>query len=261
MPRGRGQIPISEVLKDGIFKIQKGPAVIKTENARKTSWLYVDTRDTDIGSSVEKVKKTIDSLITEKKIQWYDGYSYLISGQYEQMKLASDRMKILIPLVILIVFIILFIYFKNISNPLFVMGTALVFAPLGGLWLMHTAGFNRSVASDVGFIAIIGLASETGVIMLIYLNNALTSINDGSLHNLRSQILSGSLKRVRPVIMTVLTDMLALLPLFWGDEPGNAAMRRIAVPIVGGSITALIVTLILIPMLFEWWHMRKGEEI
>ena len=126
---------------------------------------------------------------------------------------------------------------------------------------MYTSGFNRSVASDVGFIAIIRLASETGVIMLIYLNNALTSINDSSLHNLRSQILSGSLKRVRPVIMTALTDMLVLLPLFWGDEPGNVAMRRIAVPIVGGSITALIVTLILIPILFEWWHMKKREDI
>lgn len=260
LPKGRGQIPISAVLKDGKFKIEKGPAMIKTENSRKTSWLYVDTRETDIGSLVENIESTIENLIAEKKIKWHSGFSYLISGQYEQMKLASDRMKILIPLVILIVFIILFMYFRNVSNPAFVMSTALLFAPIGGLWLMYISGFNRSVASDVGFIAIIGLAAETAVIMLIYLNSSIASSVTSSLHNLREQILSGSLKRVRPVIMTALTDMLALTPLFWGDEPGNVAMRRIAAPMVGGSITALIVTLILVPVLFEWWHTKKFKE-
>ncbi len=259
LPGGRGQIPISEVLEGGRFKIQKGPAVIKTENARKTSWLYVDTRDTDIGSLVEEVKQTIDALISGKKIQWHDGDSYLISGEYEQMKLASDRMKILIPSVVLIVFVILFIHFKNISNPTFIMSTALLFAPIGGLWLMFLSGFNRSVASDVGFIALIGLAAETGVLMLVYLEEEMKKIKGSvmSFQAVREGIMRGAVMRLRPKMMTVLTTMIALLPLFWGNEPGNVAMRRIASPMIGGLITSTLVTLILIPILFEWWHTRK----
>ena len=262
MPNKRGQIPISEVLKGGGFKIQKGAAVIKTENARKTSWLYVDTRETDLGSLVEKIRGEIDRLIAGNKIQWHSGYSYLISGQYEQMQLASERLKILIPLVLLIVFIILFVHFKNISNPVFIMSTVLLFAPIGGLWLMFVSDFNRSVASDVGFIALAGLAAETGVLMLVYLEGEFKNIQGEMMtrHNIRRAMINGAVLRVRPKMMSVLTTMAALLPLFWGDEPGNIAMRRIASPMLGGLVTSTVVTLILIPILFEWYHVKKLDR-
>ncbi|MDY6932760.1 MAG: CusA/CzcA family heavy metal efflux RND transporter [Spirochaetota bacterium] len=255
LPRG-GQIPISEVAS---IRIEKGPGGIKTENARLTSWLYVDTRLSDIGGLADKIKNHIDQMIKEKKIPWETGYTYMISGQYEQMKLAADRMWVLIPIVILIVFVILFIHFKNASHPLWVMITAIFFAPLGGLWFMYFAGHNRSVASDVGFIALIGLAAETGVIMLVYLDEALKQLREKKFKRLRDAVIHGAVMRVRPKIMTVMTTMLGLLPIFWGTEAGNTAMRRIASPMVGGLITSTVVTLILVPVIFEWWYEKRVE--
>ncbi|MDH4263442.1 MAG: CusA/CzcA family heavy metal efflux RND transporter [Spirochaetia bacterium] len=259
LPGGRGQIPVSQVAS---IKITKGPGVIKTENARKTAWIYVDTRQSDIGSLVVNIRAEIDKKIASGELHWPAGYSYIISGQYEQMKLASDRMMFLIPLVIVIVFIILFIHFKSVSNSLFVMGGSLLFAPLGGLWFMFIAGYNNSVASSVGFIALIGLAAETGVIMLIYLESAIGSISGGrkklpGLKEIRSAVVEGAVMRVRPKMMTVSTTIIGLVPLFWGSDPGNVAMRRIAAPMVGGLITSTVVTLIIIPMMYEWWHSRK----
>ncbi|MCP4138457.1 MAG: efflux RND transporter permease subunit, partial [bacterium] len=212
------------------------------------------TRQSDIGSLADDIKSRIDSLIKEKKIPWFSGYTYIISGQYEQMKLANDRVKILLPIVLILVFVILFIHFKNISHPLWVMGTAIFFAPLGGFWFMFLANYNGSVASKVGFIALIGLAAETGVIMLVYLDDALKQLKDGVFKNLRDAVIHGAVLRVRPKMMTVMTTIMGLLPIFWGSEAGNTAMRRIASPMVGGLITSTIVTLILIPVIFEWWY-------
>jgi Cu(I)/Ag(I) efflux system membrane protein CusA/SilA len=141
------------------------------------------------------------------------------------------------------------------------MSTALLFAPLGGLWFMYIAGYNRSVASDVGFIALIGLAAETGVLMLVCLDEAwkvnIKQLKYDSAKVLRDAVMHGAVARIRPKMMTVMTTMLALLPIFFGDAPGNEAMRRIASPMVGGLITSTVVTLILIPLLFEWWFLRK----
>ncbi len=256
LPKNHGQIPVSEVV---TFKIEKGPALIKTENARKTAWLYLDTRETDMGNLVKRVRQTIDNAIESKKIKWEPGYSYIISGQYEQAKLAADRMNLIVPLVVFLAFIILFVYFKNGIYPLWIMLTSIIFAPLGGLWFMYVMGYHRSVAADVGFIAMIGLAAETGVIMLVYLNQSFSHLEEKHFNReeLRHTILTTASLRIRPVMMTTLTDMIALMPLFWGDEPGNVAMRRIAAPMVGGSITSLIVTLFLLPILYDWWHTRK----
>ncbi len=257
LPDG-GQIPVSEVAD---IRFEKGPGAIKTENARLTSWLFVDTRSSDIGGLARKLKSTIDGEIAAKNIAWPSGYSYSISGQYEQMKLAADRMKILIPLVIVIVFIILFIHFRNASHPIWVMGTAIFFAPLGGIWFMYLAGYNRSVASDVGFIALIGLAAETGVIMLVYLDEAMKDLRKGEFGSLREAVIHGAVMRVRPKMMTVLTTMLGLSPLFWGSEPGNSAMRRIASPMVGGLVTSTVVTLVLLPVIYEWWYESDKTDL
>ena len=255
LPNKNAQIPVSEVVE---FKIKKGPALIKTENARKTSWLYIDTRETDIASLAEQIESEVEKLIQSKKIDWGEDYSYVLSGQYEQMQLVAKRMQLLIPLVVLLSFIILFIYLKNIRYCLWLILSSLIFAPLGGLWLMYLLGYNRSVASDVGFIAMIGLSVETSMIMMLYLNLSFTKLKKHyTLSELRSSVFTSSLMRIRPIIMTALTDMLALLPLFWGNEPGNMIMRRISAPMVGGSISSIIVSLFLIPLLYEWHHAKK----
>ncbi|MDH5720848.1 MAG: CusA/CzcA family heavy metal efflux RND transporter [Spirochaetia bacterium] len=256
---GGGKIPISQVAD---IRIEKGPAAIKTENARKTLWLYIVPDTGDMESLAAALKEKLQEIKNIETSIWPKSYTYIISGQFEQMKLASDRMKILIPVVLLIVFIILFLHFKNSSRPLWVMFTALFFAPLGGLWFMFLAGYNRSTASDVGFIALMGLAAETGVLMLIYLDSALANIKKKNFNAkaLRGAVLEGAVLRVRPKIMTVCTTILGLLPIFWGDEPGNSAMRRIAAPMVGGLITSTIVTLILLPVIFEWYYKRSEKS-
>lgn len=263
LPGNRGAIPISEVVE---LTIEKGPAVIKTENARKTAWLMIDVRerDVDMGRLVGDIRSTIEALIEEKKIDWPAGYSYIISGQYEQMQLADERLRILVPLVIVIVFLILYLHFRNSHDPAFIMGSAILFAPLGGIWLIYLLNYKYSVATGVGFIALIGLAAETGVIMLVYLNRALEEMkkrfSSFDVGSLREALISGAVLRVRPKMMTVITTMAGLLPLFWGDEPGNIAMRRIASPMVGGLVTSTVVTLILIPIFFEMWHGRKIQS-
>ncbi|MDH5716930.1 MAG: CusA/CzcA family heavy metal efflux RND transporter [Spirochaetia bacterium] len=256
--KGGGKIPISQVAH---LKVEKGPAAIKTENARKTSWIYIVPETNDMGALASLLKDKLNSIKTEKKYGWPKGYTYVISGQFEQMELAAERMKILIPLVLIIVFVILFLHFKNSSHPIWIMVTALFFAPLGGLWFMFFASYNRSVASDVGFIALIGLAAETGVLMLIYLDEAWARYKDKqkliTVKNLRDAVLEGAVLRVRPKMMTVCTTIFGLLPIFWGDEPGNSAMRRIAAPMVGGLITSTIVTLVLLPVIFEIYYKKR----
>lgn len=254
LPHGKGQVPVSEVVK---FKIEKGPALIKTENARKSSWLYLDSRETDLGSLAAKVKAKIEELIKTNKIAWEKGYSYVISGQYEQMELVAKRMRLLVPLVILLSFTVLFVYFRKVHFCLWLILSSLLFAPLGGLWLMYLLGYNRSLASDVGFIAMIGLSMETGLIMLVYLDQSFRKLKKRhTLLDLRNSLFQGCLLRLRPIAMTALTDLMALLPLFWGSEPGNVAMRRIAAPMLGGTFTSLVVSLFLIPLLYEWHYAK-----
>lgn len=255
LPNG-GYLPIDKLAD---IRIQKGPGTIKTENARKTSWLYVDTQSSNLSGLAHRIEDAIKDAIASKRIKWPQAYSYSISGQYEQLQIANERMRVLIPLVLFIVFAILYFHFRAMSTSLIVMSTALLFAPLGGLWFMYLAGYSRSVASDVGFIALIGLAAETGIIMIVYLDQARKDLAEGKLSNVREAILQGAVLRVRPKVMTVATTILALLPIFWGYEPGNIAMRRIAAPMVGGLLSSTLVTLFLIPVLYEWWYTRKNE--
>ncbi len=238
-------VPLEQV---STIRIVDGPPMIKTENARKTLWIYVDIRGVDVGTYVHQAKD-----ILNQNIEIPEGYSLVWSGQYEYMERVAKRMRLLIPLTILIIFFLLFFHFKNITESLVVM-LSLPFALVGGIWLMYILGFNTSVAVAVGFIALGGLAAETGVVMLVYLDEAYNRFKrEKRLRNvgdLKNAIMEGAVERVRPKLMTVSTTLIGLLPIMIGTGTGSEVMRRIAAPMVGGLISSTILTLIIIPSIY-----------
>jgi len=233
------------------IKIVKGPPMIKSENARRTAWIFVDLKTSDVGGFVKKAKEII-----MKEIQISNGVSIVWSGQFEYMQRASKRLKIVIPITLTLIFLILYMNFRNITESLIMMITV-PFALIGGIWLMHFAGYNFSVAVGVGFIALAGLAAENGVVLLVYLDDSFNrwkeegKLND--LPNLKSAIMEGSAERVRPIIMTVATDVIGLLPIMFGTSAGIRVMRRIAAPMIGGLISSAVMTLILLPTIYYLW--------
>ena len=249
------QIPISEVAN---IRIHKGPPMIKSENSKRTAWLYVDIRGVDVGSYVKKARR-----IVEEKIGFPAGYSIVWSGQFEYMKRAEARLKIVIPIALVIIFLLLYLNFRNVIESLIIM-LSLPFAIAGGVWFTYILGYNMSVAVGIGFIALAGVAAETGVIMLIYLDQAynqrkvLGNMNvPGDLH---SAIVDGAVKRVRPKMMTVSAIIFGLLPILWGTGAGSQVMKRIAAPMVGGMITSTLLTLFVIPVLYEYWKRREMKN-
>jgi len=249
-------IPLGQVAE---FHIRKGPAAIKSENARRTAWLYVDLRDTDVGSYVKMAKRVV-----ETSVDFPPGYSLVWSGQYEYMKRAEERLKLVVPITLLIIFLLLYFNFKNITESLIIM-LSLPFAMVGGIWLMWLSGYNMSVAVGVGFIALAGLAAETGVIMLLYIDNAYKDrIKKGIMKtraDLYAAVEHGAVERVRPKLMTVMTTILGLLPIMFGHGTGSQIMKRIAAPMVGGLITSTILTLIVIPAIYFLWRGRNLSDI
>ena len=235
--------------------IVDGPPMIKTENARKTVWIYVDTRDSDIGGFVEKLQSAVNA-----EIKLPAGYSIVWSGQFEYMERAAKRLQLVIPITLLIIFFLLYIHFGNITESLIVMLT-LPFALVGGIWLMYILGFNTSVAVAVGFIALLGLAAETGVVMLVYLDEAFNRYGAEDRLNtrsdLRSAITEGAVDRVRPKLMTVATTLIGLLPVMFGTATGSEVMKRIAAPMVGGLITSTFLTLLIIPAIYYLIKRKK----
>ncbi len=241
------------------IKIVDGPPMIKTENARKTVWIYVDSRESDIGGFVAKLQNAVNS-----EIKLPAGYSIVWSGQFEYMERAAKRLSLVIPITLLIIFFLLYIHFGNITESLIVMLT-LPFALVGGVWLMYILGFNTSVAVAVGFIALLGLAAETGVVMLVYLDEAFKRYRkEGRLvsrGDLRSAIMEGAVDRVRPKLMTVATTLIGLMPVMIGTSTGSEVMKRIAAPMVGGLITSTALTLLIIPAIYYLVKIRSiGEE-
>jgi Cu(I)/Ag(I) efflux system membrane protein CusA/SilA len=247
------QIPLSYVAN---ASIKKGPPVIKSENARKTAWLYVDIRDIDVGTYVKNAKKVVD-----EQVKFPEGYSIVWSGQYEYMQRAQQRLRVVIPITLLIIFLLLYFNFKNIQECLIVM-LSLPFSLVGGIWFLYLLHYNFSVAVGVGFIALAGVAAETGVIMLIYLDHAYNErkFSGGmrGMTDLYEAVVVGAVERVRPKMMTVTAIMAGLLPILWGHGTGSQVMKRIAAPMVGGMITSTILTLIVIPAIYYLW---KGREV
>ncbi len=246
------QVPLGQVAD---VQIKKGPAAIKSENARRTAWLYVDLKDIDVGSYVKRAKRVVDTTV-----EFPPGYSIVWSGQYEYMQRAQKRLQLVVPVTLLIIFLLLYFNFKNITESLIIM-LSLPFALVGGVWLMWMSGYNMSVAVGVGFIALAGVAAETGVVMLLYIDNAYKDrIRRGKMNSrkdLHGAVVHGAVERVRPKLMTVTTTIMALLPIMWGHGTGSQVMKRIAAPMIGGLVTSTLLTLIVIPAVYYVWRGRK----
>jgi Cu(I)/Ag(I) efflux system membrane protein CusA/SilA len=233
------------------IEVVKGPPAIKSENARRTAWIFVDLKTSDVGGYVERAREAVAS-----QVPLPEGVSIAWSGQFEYMERANRRLSVLIPLTLGIIFLLLYLHFRNLTESLIVMLT-LPFALVGGIWLMWAFGYNLSVAVAVGFIALAGLAAETGVVMLVYLDEVYQRWRrEGrlkSLADLKSVIIEGAVDRVRPKLMTVATTTIGLLPIMFGTETGTRVMKRIAAPMVGGLISSTILTLVIIPAIYLLW--------
>jgi Cu(I)/Ag(I) efflux system membrane protein CusA/SilA len=249
------QIPISQVAS---ITIKKGPPVIKSENARRTAWLYVDLRDIDVGSYVAKAKDVINN-----NIQLPPGYTMVWSGQYEYMQRAQQRLRIVVPVTLLIIFLLLYLNFRDFTESLLVM-LSLPFALVGGIWLMYWLGYHFSIAVGVGFIALSGVAAEIGVIMLTYLDRAyerrVTAGRMNHKRDLEEAVLEGTVMRLRPIIMTMTAIIAGLLPIMWGGGTGSQVMHRIAAPMVGGMLTTTALSLLVIPAIYFIWKSWENRK-
>ncbi len=251
LPDG-GHVPLGHVADT---RISKGAAMIKSENARPTAWVFVDLNEIDVGSYVDMAKDTV-----AENVSIPDGYSLVWSGQYQNMQNVADKLQVILPLTVFVILVLLYLHFRNLTDCLIVI-LSLPFALVGGIWLFYIYGFNSSVAVYIGFIALAGLAAETGVVMLVYLEEALSRFKAEnrlkSRGDLVASIKEGAVERVRPKLMTVATTIIALLPIMLGHGTGSEVMQRIAVPMVGGLVSSTILTLIIVPVLFYLANMRK----
>ncbi|MEO9653477.1 efflux RND transporter permease subunit [Marinomonas sp.] len=235
--------------------VEEGPPGLKSENARLNGWTFVDIEGVDIGRYVENAQQ-----IVAEQVVLPAGYSLNWSGQYEYMQRAKAKLTYVVPLTLLIIIVLLYINFRNLSEVAIIMGT-LPFAMVGSIWLMYLSGFNFSVAVGVGFIALAGVAVEIGVIMLVYLNQAwdetLKKCADKGLspriETLYHTVLHGAGMRVRPVMMTAASIIIGLLPILYGTGTGSEVMSRIAAPMVGGMVSAVVLTLLVLPVVYFLW--------
>jgi len=248
------QVPLGQLAD---FRIVKGPPAIKSENAKRTAWVYVDIKGIDVGTYVARAQQVVEDRVQPHMPA---GYHIIWSGQYEYMAEAARRLRILIPLTVVLVFLLLFFHFRNLTDSITVM-LSLPFALVGGIWLMWALDYNLSVAVQVGFIALAGLATETGVVMLVYLHEAFDRRRKAGALATRADvdaaIVEGALERVRPVIMTAGTNLLGLMPVMLGAATGAQVMKRIAAPMVGGLVSSTVLTLLLLPVLVSLVQNRK----
>jgi Cu(I)/Ag(I) efflux system membrane protein CusA/SilA len=236
-------------------KITDGPPMIKSENARPNGWIYVDIRDRDLGGYVADAKQAVAD-----QVQLPPGYSVGWSGQFEYLQRATQRLKIVVPFTLAIIFLLLYLTFRSAASAALIMLT-LPFALVGGLWLMYLLGHHLSVASGVGFIALAGVAAEFGVIMLVYLDNAIRVREQNgqmrTLADLRAALIEGAVLRVRPKAMTVAVIIAGLLPLFVGAGTGSEVMQRIAAPMIGGMLSAPLLSMLVLPAAYRLLRGRR----
>ena len=259
---GGGTIPLGEVAK---VELTRGATSIRTENGQLATYIFVDIDGRDLGGYVAEAQKAVAA-----KIVLPPGYSVGWSGQYEYLQRAEARMKIVVPVTLLIIFLLLYLNFRSLTETLIVM-LSLPFALVGGIWLMWWLGFNMSVAVAVGFIALAGVAAETGVVMLIYLQQALAEVKAErsskdqpfTRADLRQAIMLGAVERVRPKMMTVIAIMAGLIPILWSTGAGSEVMQRIAVPMIGGMVSSTLLTLVVIPAIYgiiKGWRLPAGRQ-
>jgi Cu(I)/Ag(I) efflux system membrane protein CusA/SilA len=254
-----GTVPLGEVAS---VKLARGPTTIRTENGQLATYIYVDIRDRDLGGYVAEAQKAVAA-----SVKFPTGYYVTWSGQFEYLERAEARLKVVVPVTLLIIFLLLYLNFRTLTETLIVM-LSVPFALVGGLWLLWWLGFNLSVAVAVGFIALAGVAAETGVVMLIYLDHALAEFKSRraaeglpfTRDDLHAAIMSGAVERVRPKMMTVVAITAGLLPIMWSTGTGSEVMQRIAVPMIGGMLSSTILTLVVIPALYgliKGWPLRR----
>ena len=249
-PNG-AHIPLARVAS---IQVVEGPPMIKTENARLNGWTFVDIAEVDLGSYIKNARAVLAA-----DLQLPAGYSVTWAGQYEYILRVEKKMQLLVPMTLLIIFMLLYLTFKDFIPALIVM-FSLPFALAGGFWYLFLLDFNLSVAVTVGFIALAGVAAEFGVIMILYLNNALDKFQaQGKLNNvsdLKAAIYEGAVLRVRPKAMTVAVIIVGLVPIMWGSGTGSEVMQRIAAPMIGGMVTAPLLSLFVIPAIYLLWRRR-----
>ncbi len=261
LPAG-GTVPLREVAK---VEITRGPTSIRTENGQLAVYIFVDIAGRDLGGYVAEARKAVAD-----EVKLPQGTTLQWSGQYEYLERAEARLRIVVPLTLLVVFLLLYLNFRRLTETLIVM-LSLPFALVGGVWLLWWMGFNMSVAVAVGFIALAGVAAETGVIMLVYLDHAWDEVLAGcgreerppTRADLRRAIMVGAVERVRPKMMTVVAIMAGLVPILWSTGSGSEVMQRIAVPMIGGMVSSTALTLVVIPAVYalvKGWTLPPGNQ-
>jgi Cu(I)/Ag(I) efflux system membrane protein CusA/SilA len=253
------QIPLSAVAE---IRVESGPPMIKSENARPNGWIFVDIAGVDLGTYVAAARQAVAD-----EVDLPAGYSINWSGQYEYMERATERLAIVVPITIVTIILLLFLSFRNLTEVLIILGT-LPTALIGGIWVLYLLDYHMSVAVGVGFIALAGVAVEIGVVKLVYLKKALANQKlrarkeqrPLSIDDLELAVTNGTLMRVRPIMMTVAAIIAGLLPIMLGSGTGSEVMRRIAAPMVGGMISVTVLTLALIPAIFLLWQKGKLRQ-
>ncbi|MCP3887461.1 MAG: efflux RND transporter permease subunit [Desulfobulbaceae bacterium] len=252
VPTPMGQhIPLGEL---ATIQFVEGPPMIKSENARLTGWVFVDIDGRDIGSYVDEAKT-----IVAESVSLPSGYSLIWSGQFQQMQEAEERMRMAVPATILIIFTLLMLHFGRLDRTMMIM-LSLPFGLTGGVWAVHLAGYYFSVAVGVGFIALAGIAVETGVVMLLYIDQQVLESKPTNRNDLLKAIIAGAALRVRPKLMTVATTMVGLTPIFITEGLGSDVMRRIALPMIGGMASTTLLTLFMVPVVYFIWEAGKLKK-
>jgi Cu(I)/Ag(I) efflux system membrane protein CusA/SilA len=245
------QIPLGQV---ATIEVDQGPMAVKTENAFPVTTVFVDINESDVGGYVATAREAVASQLTMPS-----GYTLRWSGQYEFMERVGQKLRTVIPVTLAIIFLLLYLNFRGVTESLMVM-LSVPFALVGGVWFLWLAGYNTSVAVWVGFIALAGVAAETGVVMLMYLDEAFhrrQAAGAMTAEDVAAAVQEGAVDRLRPKLMTVLTVMLGLSPILWSQGTGADVMKRIAAPMVGGMITSTILTLVVIPAIYLIWRRRQ----
>ncbi|WP_213663376.1 efflux RND transporter permease subunit [Stutzerimonas stutzeri] len=253
-PQG-AQITLGSVAR---VRVSDGPPMLRSENARLSGWVYVDVRGRDIASVVADLRQAVSA-----GVELQPGMSLSYSGQFEFLERANERLKLVVPATLLIIFVLLYLTFGRIDEALLIMLT-LPFAMTGGVWFLYLMGYNLSVATGVGFIALAGVAAEFGVIMLLYLKHAWSDRQQAGRHDeaaLCEAIRDGAVQRVRPKAMTVAVIVAGLLPILWGSGTGSEVMSRIAAPMVGGMLSAPLLSLFVLPAAYRLMRRRQGREL
>ena len=254
---GKQQITLGDVAQ---VKVVSGPTMLKTENARPASWIYIDARDRDMVSVVRDLQTAINRSVTLKP-----GTSVAFSGQFELLEHANKKLKLMVPMTVMIIFILLYLAFRRVEEALLIL-MSLPFALVGGIWFLYWQGFHMSVATGTGFIALAGVAAEFGVVMLMYLRHAIEAdpaLQDPktfSEERLDDALYHGAVLRVRPKAMTVAVIIAGLLPILWGTGAGSEVMSRIAAPMIGGMITAPLLSLFIIPAAYKLIALQRNKH-